>query len=293
MIIVRLLTGLGASGVVPLALALMGDLFPYRQRGRPLGWLFGAMAGGMAIGSTAGVILEPFVSWRGLFFGVAALGVLSFIALLPYRDLLVGTSERKSLPLSQVMAGYRALLSSTRGLRTYAYVFLNAIFHSGVFTWLDLYFTQRYGLGEIGIGLALLGYGIPGFLLGPVIGGLADLFGRSRLIPLGLVIAGLSAVALTLNLPVIAAALLVTLLSLGYDLTQPLLAGIVTDLGPQRGLAMGLNVFALFVGFGLGSLLFGAILRSGMGIGLTVFGVGAVLAGVAAVPFFRSETTMP
>src|SRR5260370_38006502 len=38
----RLLTGLGAGGVVPLALSLMGDLFPYEERGRPLGWLFGA-----------------------------------------------------------------------------------------------------------------------------------------------------------------------------------------------------------------------------------------------------------
>jgi MFS family permease len=39
MILWRLLTGLGASGVVPLALALIGDLFPYERRGRPLGWL--------------------------------------------------------------------------------------------------------------------------------------------------------------------------------------------------------------------------------------------------------------
>jgi predicted MFS family arabinose efflux permease len=46
----RALTGLGASGVVPLALVLVGTLFPYEQRGRPLGWLFGAMAGGMAFG---------------------------------------------------------------------------------------------------------------------------------------------------------------------------------------------------------------------------------------------------
>ena len=44
----RLATGIGASGVVPLALALVGRLYPYEQRGRPLGWLFGAMAGGMA-----------------------------------------------------------------------------------------------------------------------------------------------------------------------------------------------------------------------------------------------------
>jgi MFS family permease len=41
----RVLTGLGSSGVVPLGLALVGRLFPYEQRGRPLGWLFGAKAG--------------------------------------------------------------------------------------------------------------------------------------------------------------------------------------------------------------------------------------------------------
>lgn len=42
----RLLTGIGAGGVVPLALALVGSLYPYAERGRPLGWLFSAMAGG-------------------------------------------------------------------------------------------------------------------------------------------------------------------------------------------------------------------------------------------------------
>ena len=60
----RLLTGIGASGVVPLALASMGSLFPYEQRGRPLGWLFGAMAGGAAFGATVGVMLESVIGWR-------------------------------------------------------------------------------------------------------------------------------------------------------------------------------------------------------------------------------------
>lgn len=293
MITLRLLTGIGASGVVPLALALIGDIFPYRERGRPLGWLFGAMAGGMAVGSTVGVILEPFISWRGLFFGVAAMGLVALITLLPYWNLLGETGERARRPLGMVIAGYKSLLSTARGARTYAYVLLNAVFHSGVFTWLGLYFSRRYGLGEIGIGLALLGYGIPGFLLGPVIGRLADRYGRSRLIPIGLLLAGASAAALALNLPVIAAALLVTLLSLGYDLTQPLLAGIVTDLGPQRGQAMGLNVFTLFVGFGLGSLIFSAALRSSLDAALVMFGVVALVAGFAALYLFRSETHRP
>jgi len=39
-------------------------------------------------------------------------------------------------------------------------------------------------------------------------------------------------------------------------MTQPLLAGIVTSLDPKRGAqAMGLNVFTLFTGFGVGSFL--------------------------------------
>jgi predicted MFS family arabinose efflux permease len=166
----RLLTGLGASGVVPLALALMGSLFPYEQRGRPLGWLFGAMAGGMAFGSTVGVLLEPFVGWRMLFVGVmvGAAGVLG--GLLPYRSLLGAAAPGVRLPFPEILASYRSLLAMGRGRRTYGYVLWNGVFHSGVYTWIGLYFAQRHGLGEVGIGLAILGYGVPGFLLGPIIG---------------------------------------------------------------------------------------------------------------------------
>ncbi len=290
LLLLRLLTGLGASGVVPIALALIGDLFPFRERGRPLGWLFGAMAGGMAFGSTTGVMLEPFITWRGLFLGVAVLGGVILLLLLPHRPLLRGTTGRSRASFREVFAGYWGLLGSARARRTYGYVLLNAIFHSGVFTWLGLYFARRYGLGEIGIGLAILGYGVPGFLLGPLIGRMADRWGRNRLLPIGLVIGGASAAALALDLPVVAAALLVTALSLGYDMTQPLLAGIVTDLGPRKRQAMGLNVFTLFTGFGLGSLLFSSVLDLSLGGALLLFGGLELLLSLAAIPLFRGET---
>ena len=286
----RLITGLGAGGVVPLALTLIGDLFPYQERGRPIGWLFGAMAGGMAGGSAMGVMMEPFVSWQGLFFGVAALSMVTFFFLLRYRSMLGGRNSSAKPSPRVIIAGYWTLLGTVRGRRTYGYVFVNAVFHSGVFTWLGVYFSRRYGVGEIGIGLALLGYGVPGFLFGPAIGRLADRFGRSHLIPMGLILAGASAAALTLDIPIAAAPVLVTLLSLGYDLTQPLLAGIVTDLGPQRGQAVGLMAFILFLGFGVGSLIFGAMLPLGIATDLIIFGACAVLAGALAFVQFRAET---
>lgn len=84
----RVLTGLCASGVVPLALMLLGRLFPYERRGRPLGWLFGAMAGGMAFGSTFGAVLEPLTGWRGLFLACGIIGAGLLLLLLPYRGLV-------------------------------------------------------------------------------------------------------------------------------------------------------------------------------------------------------------
>lgn len=86
------------------------------------------------------------------------------------------------------------------------------------------------------------------------------------------------------------AAVAVTVLSLGYDLTQPLLAGIVTDLSANRGQAMGLNVFTLFVGFGLGSLVFQALLQPlGFRAAFGSFALAALVAGLLALRLFAGE----
>lgn len=285
----RFVAGVGASAVVPLALVVVATLYPYEERGRPLGWLFGAMAGGMAFGSTFGAVLQPLIGWRATFLMVAALATVVFVLLLPTRRML-GEVPGESPPPRAMLRGYRELLFSERGRRTYAYVFVNAVFHSGVFTWLGLYFKQRFGLGEMGIGLALLGYGIPGFAFGPGIGKAADRWGRARVLPLGLLLSAAAGAALIGRLPLIVTALLVTLLSLGYDMTQPMLAGIITALGGKRpGQAMGLNVFTLFVGFGVGSLVFGELVRHGYAVALGAFGAVELVAALAAFQLFRAE----
>jgi len=56
------------------------------------------------------------------------------------------------------------------------------------------------------------------------------------------------------------------------------------------GQAMGLNVFTLFTGFGLGSLLFGAALSLGFGPALALFSAVQFGAAVVALEVFRAET---
>ena len=290
----RILTGLGAGGVVPLGLTLVGRLFPYEQRGRPLGWLFGAMAGGMAFGSPLGAMLVPFVGWRGLFLAVGVAGAGVLLLFLPYRRLIAAAIAPVAGTLGDLFRGYMSLIGTPRGRRTYSYVLVNSMFHSGVFTWLGVYFERRYGMGPVGVGLALLGYGVPGFLLGPLIGRMADRWGRARLLPIGLALSTLAAAALFVGFPVIFAPVVAMVLSLGYDMTQPLFAGIVTSLGGKRpGQAMGLNVLTLFIGFGVGSVIFGEMLRFGFGPALGTFAAVELAAALCSLQLFRSELPSP
>lgn len=286
-ILLRVLTGAAASGVVPISLALIGDVFPFAQRGRALGWLFGGMAGGIAVGSTAGALAEPLIGWGGLFFvsagGILLIGVLAMFLLPAPRP------ARTAPPWASVVIGYGRLLTIARGRRTYGYVLVNAILHSGIYTWLGLYLVHRFALGPIGVGLALLGYGVPGFVFGPLIGRLADRYGRARIIPAGVLIAAMCALVLAVPVPFPVVVVAIAVLSLGYDMTQPLLGGIVTDLPGTTGQSVGLMAFVLFVGFGAGSLIFQALLVAGFSVALVVFGAAALLAAGIALPLFRNE----
>ncbi|MGH7051117.1 MAG: MFS transporter [Acetobacteraceae bacterium] len=285
----RIAAGVAAAGVVPICLTLIGDVIPFERRGRAVGWMFGSIAGGTATGAAAGALLEPLIGWHGLFLAVAALSATVVIF-----ALITGAFPRLALPATpppwrMVARGYAALLSHARARRTYGYVLLNAILQSGIFTWLGVYLHQRFGLGETGIGLALLGYGIPGLLFGPIIGRLADRYGRAWIIPAGVMLTGLCALLLALPLGLVAAQIAIILLSLGFDLTHPQLAAVATDLGGPRGQAVALMAFSLFVGFGLGSLLFEAALALGFTGALSLFGAAALVAAGVALALFRSE----
>jgi len=290
MMVWRLLGGAITGGTVPIALALLGDIFPYEERGRPIGWIFGAAAGGMAFGSTLGAFMNPIIGWRREFLITAALSAAVLAFAFRVRHFMDGQIVAHPLSPGKSIAGYWSLVTSKRGTRTYSYILLNSMFHSGVYSWLGLYFSQRYHLGDEGIGLALLGYGVPGMLFGPLFGHLADRVGRKRIIPLGILIGALAGAAFIPRAPLLWPVAITTVLSLGYDMSHPLLAGISTSLNPsRRGLAMGLNSFSLFSGYGLGALAFEPLLKYGFSTALAVFSAFQLCLAMLAIPLFGAE----
>lgn len=289
MIVLRLLTGCISGGVAPTTISWIGDQFPYEKRGHALGIFFGFMAGGTAFGSSAGALLTGIVGWRFLFWIVSIIGLVILVIIQLNRRSFTQLNSETSISPRQMFVAYKNLLQLSRARRTYVYVFLNSMFHSGVFAWVGYFFYKNYQLNETAIGYALLGYGIPGLILGPFLGKLADKYGRNRIIPIGIFIGALSAFLLGMNYSLLLSCLIIASLSLAFDMTHPLFAAISTTLSKQKGVAIGFFAFIMFMGYGVGSLVFSLIINLGINESLKIFGFFALIVAAFSLFSFKSE----
>src|SRR5580698_240816 len=289
LLIARILSGVGCGGIVTISLAAVGDRYPYAVQGRPMGRMFGAIAAGIGFGSTLGPILNPLIGWRNEFRALAC--VCSLAALFLGRSGKSATAVgRRPSSFEQVLREYLVVLETPRGGRTLALIFCNGVFHGGIFAWLSLLLISRYHLHDMGIGLALAGYGLPGILFGTVIGQWGDRYGRSYVVPAGFLWAAGCAFLLILPSPRLVAALLITALSAGFDATHPLMSSITTSLDPKhRGQITGLATFTNFVGMGIGALCFQQLIAFGFTTAVAIFASAQSLLGVAALYGFRGE----
>ena len=91
----RIFQAVGAGALVPISIAIVGDLFPPGRRGVPLGIMGASAEAGAVIGPLWGGIIIRYLDWRWVFWMNIPLGVAVVVALL----LLLKASPRHRAPI--------------------------------------------------------------------------------------------------------------------------------------------------------------------------------------------------
>jgi predicted MFS family arabinose efflux permease len=188
----RILAGIGAGGVFPVALGLTSDLVGPEKRQIAIGrTLAGSMTGNLLGASVSGLIGDM-LGWRGVLAVLGGLVLVASIAVaLGFRGAALTRPPRTSL--SALKQGYRTIFSNPNAAICYSAVFVEGCCVLGLFPYIAAFLVE---LGEPSLSIA--GIVIAGF----AIGGLFYTLTVSRFLPRlgvkGMMIAGATLVGFQL-----------------------------------------------------------------------------------------------
>lgn len=81
LIIFRLIQGLGAGAITPIATTIVGDLYSLEERGKVQGYLSSVWGISAVLGPLIGGLLVQFVSWSWIFWMNVPIGVLTIVGI--------------------------------------------------------------------------------------------------------------------------------------------------------------------------------------------------------------------
>ena len=258
--IFRALTGAFAASVMPISLAMIGDLFPMKERQGAIGTFMGVSFLGQGLSMAIGGTIAYFLNWRGVF-GIYAVFALipTFLLIKNYKAL---PSEKH--PNSKIFAPYIKLLGTSRSLFTYIIVLLEGLFIVGSFSYAGAYISKTYGFNYFYIGLIMTAFGIMTVIGGRLSGKIAQKIGARKILSIGLALAALADIVIyffggTLWILIIG----VALLGLGFIFTHSTLLTRATEFAQKaRGAAMSLVAFCFMGGGGVGTAIGGRLITA-------------------------------
>ena len=280
----RAASGIVAGGIIPIAMAAIGDRATMAQRQITLGrftviMIFGQMAGA----ACSGVIAE-YAGWRGVFLMAGGIAALAFLMLtLTMRPR--ANAVRRRPTLGGAIASYAAVFSNPRSKLLYALVITEGSLIFGMPPFVAAILQERAGVGPSLAGLVIAGTGIGGLIYGLSTRILVDRIGPARMPVVGGVLMAIGYGLFALPyLPWWSAVPFFVINGFGFFLMHGTFQAQATELAPgARGSAVSLFACSLFAGHALGPVLMGTALHLfGTTGAVTLFAVGIGLLGFAA-----------
>lgn len=168
LLVARLLAGATAAALIPLSMAWIGDVIPYRDRqpvlarfliGQILGLATGVLVGGWA--ADAGLWRLPFFLVAATFIVVAG-ALFSLNRRLPEHARRVHRAQGATIP--RMIGEFRQILGLPWARMVLLTVFLEGLFLYGAFAFIASHVHHEYGLSLTAAGALVMLFGMGGFL---------------------------------------------------------------------------------------------------------------------------------
>lgn len=244
LILARFIQGIGVCTMMVAGYASIHDLYDDREAIHILVWMGTAAVVAPAIGPVLGGLFLLFTSWKGIFFILFILGIISLSALWFFMPESNSSQTRQPLNIKSLTTTYRKILSNS-SFMTSAMSF--ALAYSGIIGWITV--SPFILIENLHLTPTLFG-----FLQFPIFGSyivgaqlvkhLMEKIGAEKLIALGLTVAGISGVLLlifALVMPTYAFSFVVPMMvyALGFGFAAaPLNRITLTATQEQKGAAM-------------------------------------------------------
>jgi MFS transporter, DHA1 family, inner membrane transport protein len=271
----RLVAGVAAGGVVPVALSLVSDLVPREQRQVAIGRLTAGVMIGTLLGASMSGLISDHQGWRG------ALTVLGILGLLASAVVALGFSAAAfaQLPRADLVAvkqGYRTILSNPNARVCYSAVFIEGACVFGLFPFIASLISDRAQASSSTAGIVIGGFAVGGLIYAATISRVLPRLGIRGAMIAGAGLVGLQLLALAFGSAWKIQSANLLLMGFGFSLIHGCLQVFASELSAgTRAIAMSLHVFFYSMGQTVGPIVYG--------LGLSCLGRHATLLTAAGI----------
>ncbi len=246
----RVAWGMAAAGVIPLAMAWIGDTVPYERRQATLARLLTGTLSGMMAGQLAGgLFADSPLGWRGAFFTLAAgYAVVAVLLLARLRDAPPPARAADAAPFAFV-SQLRSVLRLPWARTVLVAVLIEGLFLLGPMAYLPSYLHLRYGLSLSAASALVALYAVGGLVYAISARRIVRRFGERRMVLAGGWMMGAGFLAWLFAPWWALAGPTALLVGFGTYLYHNTLQTHATQMAPAvRGTAVALFAFCLFFG---------------------------------------------
>src|ERR1700736_1996427 len=253
----RILAGIGAGGVFPIALSQTSDLVGPEKRQVGIGrTLAGAMTGNL-LGASASGIIGDFLGWRGVLAVLGGLVVLASVAVAAgVRGGRLGGAPKTNL--SALRHGYRTIFTNPNARICFTAVFIEGCCVLGLFPYVAAFLFEQ-GVTSLSIsGLVIAGFAVGGLIYTLSVSRLLPRFGVNGMMMSGAVLMGLQLAIVAFGPRWQLQAGNFILMGWGFYMIHGSLQVFASELSVEaRATALSLHSFFFFMGQSIGPIVYG------------------------------------